>query len=35
MATRILEELRWRGLIADCTDAAELGVGLGLGLVKL
>jgi len=20
----ILEELKWRGLVADCTDAAEL-----------
>jgi tyrosyl-tRNA synthetase len=35
MATRILEELRWRGLIADCTDAAELGARLASGPVTL
>jgi tyrosyl-tRNA synthetase len=35
MSTRILEELRWRGLIADCTDAAELGARLGAGSVTL
>ena len=35
MATRILEELRWRGLLADCTDAAELGARLESGPVTL
>jgi len=27
----ILEELQWRGLVADCTDAEELGKRLGEG----
>src|SRR5438105_5219955 len=27
----ILEELQWRGLIADCTDAAELGKRISTG----
>jgi tyrosyl-tRNA synthetase len=31
----ILEELRWRGLLADCTDAAELGKRLSSGPLTL
>jgi tyrosyl-tRNA synthetase len=31
----ILEELRWRGLIADCTDAEELGKRLAAGPITL
>jgi tyrosyl-tRNA synthetase len=35
MATRILDELRWRGLLADCTDPAELERLLESGSVTL
>jgi len=35
MATRILEELQWRGLMQDCTDLAELGARLAAGPVTL
>lgn len=35
MAKRILEELGWRGLIADCTDREELGRQLAAGAVTL
>lgn len=35
MAKRILEELAWRGLIADCTDREELGRQLASGSVTL
>src|SRR5215468_10443657 len=31
----ILEELQWRGLVADCTDPQELGKRLGTGPVTL
>ena len=31
----ILEELRWRGLIADCTDETELGKRLAEGPITL
>jgi tyrosyl-tRNA synthetase len=31
----ILEELRWRGLLADCTDAAELAKRAGTGPITL
>ena len=30
-AMNIVEELQWRGLVADCTDAEELGKRLGAG----
>ena len=31
----ILEELQWRGLVADCTDTAELGKRLSAGPITL
>src|ERR1051325_7900053 len=31
----ILEELQWRGLVADCTDASELGKRLTAGPITL
>src|SRR5436190_11192970 len=31
----ILEELRWRGLVADCTDPEELSTRLGAGPLTL
>ena len=35
MATSIIDELQWRGLVADCTDAEELGRRLATGPVTL
>src|SRR5204863_5403771 len=34
-AMNILEELRWRGLVADCTDPEELSTRLGAGPLTL
>ncbi len=35
MGTSIIDELQWRGLVADCTDAEELGRRLAAGPVTL
>ena len=35
MPTSIIEELQWRGLIADCTDLPELDRRLAAGSVRL
>ncbi len=35
MRVNILEELRWRGLLADCTDEAELAKRIGSGPLVL